>query len=150
MRVTQIIKDAITTSIEAKCEIANKEYKEALSEEMDRLGEAYNQLMQEFKDEYKKAFMSMLGKLDSKNISYSCSNYSGETKDKEGLLEKNYSSPYLSLTSDVAEDLKNQISANELRAQKYINDIILELELGANKSDLAALLNNVIFCYFLK
>lgn len=89
--------------------------------------------------------MSMLDKLDAKNISYSSSCYSGEIKDKEGILEKNYDSPYISLSSDLSKDLESKISNNEFKAKKFINDIILELELGANKPNLDALLNSVTF-----
>lgn len=145
MKVTQIIKDAITTSIKAKCEMANKGYKEALSVELDRLDKERKQLLQEFKNEYRKAFMSMLDKLDAKNISYSSSCYSGEIKDKEGILEKNYDDPYISLSSDLSKDLESKISNNEFKAKKFINDIILELELGVNKPNLDALLNSVTF-----
>lgn len=145
MKVTQIIKEAITASIKAKCEMANKDYKEALSVELDRLDKERNQLLQEFKNEYRKAFMSMLDKLDAKNISYSSSCYSGEIKDKEGILKKNYDSPYISLSSDLSKELESKISNNEFKAKKFINDIILELELGANKPNLDALLNSVTF-----
>lgn len=145
MKVTQIIKDAITASIKAKCEIANKGYKEALSNELDRLAEEHRQLLQEVRQEYKKAFMAMLDKLDAKKISYNCQSYSREIKDREGLWKKNYPDYYLNVSSEYAEDLKCKISDNELKAQKYINNIILELELGANKPNLDALLNSVTF-----
>lgn len=38
-----------------------------------------------------------------------------------------------------------KILDNEAKAKKYINDIILELELGASKPTLESLLNNIAF-----
>lgn len=145
MKVTQIIKDAITASIKAKCEMANKGYKEALSVELNRLDKERKQLLQEVTQEYKKAFMAMLDTLDAKNISYNYNWYSEELKDREGLWKRNEPDYYLNVSSQYAEDLKKQISDNEFKAQKYINDIILELELGADKPNLDALLNSVAF-----
>lgn len=145
MKVTQIIKDAITASIKAKCEMANKGYKEALSVELDRLDKERKQLLQEVTQEYKKAFMAMLDTLDTKNISYNYNWYSEELKDREDLWKRNEPDYYLNVSSQYAENLKNQIFDNELKAKKFINDIILELELGANKPNLDALLNSVTF-----
>lgn len=145
MKVTQIIKDAITASIKAKCEMANKGYKEALTVELDRLDKERKQLLQEVTQEYKKAFMAMLDTLDAKNISYNYNWYSEELKDREDLWKRNEPDYYLNVSSQYADDLKNQISDNELKARKFINDIILELELGANKPNLDALLNSVTF-----
>lgn len=145
MKVTQIIKDAITASIKAKCEMANKGYKEALSVELDRLDKERKQLLQEVTQEYKKAFMALLDTLEAKNISYNYNWYSEKLKDRECLWKRNEPDYYLNVSSQYAEDLKNEISNNELKAQKYINDIILELELGANKPNLDALLNSVTF-----
>lgn len=91
-------------------------------------------------------FMAMLEKLDNKKISYYYSRYSSEpTNDKEVIWSNNEPNIYLTLTSDYAEKLKKQILDNEAKAKKYINDIILELELGATKPTLESLLNNITF-----
>lgn len=81
MKVTQVIKEAITARVKAKCDEANKSSNLLLKVELDRL----------------------------------------------------------------AEELKKKILDNETKAKKYINDIILELELGATKPTLESLLNNITF-----
>ena len=146
MRVTNVIKQAITTRVMAKCEEANKGYALALNKELDRLDKERNQRFNELAKEYKKAFLAMLKKMDDKKIAYNYTLYSGDKiMDKEGLWEKNKPGIYLTVTSDYAEDLKYKIQENQDKAKKFINDIILELELGAKKSDLEALLNNITF-----
>ena len=146
MKVTQVIKEAITTRVMAKCEEANKGYVLALDTELDRLDEEREQRFNELTKEYKKAFLAMLKKLDNKKISYNYALYSNEEiTDKDQIWEKNKPSLYITITSDHAKDLKAKIKENQDKAKKFINDIILELELGAKKSDLEALLNNITF-----
>lgn len=146
MKVTQVIKEAITTRVMAKCEEANKGYMLALNTELDRLADERKQRFNDLKKEYQKAFLAMLEKMDDKKISYNYTNYSGdEITDKDYLWEKNIPSIYLNVTSDYAKDLKAKIQENVDKAKKYINDIILELELGANKPTLESLLANIKF-----
>ena len=146
MKVTQVIKEAITARVMAKCEEANKGYVSALNTELDRLAEEREQHSKELMKEYQKAFFAMLKKMDDKKISYNYTSYTGnKTMGKESLWEKNKPDLYLIVTSDYAEDLKYKIKENQDKAKKFINDIILELELGAKKSDLEALLNNITF-----
>ena len=146
MKVTQVIKEAITTRVMTKCTEANKGYVLALNTELDRLAEERKQHFNDLEKEYQKAFIAMLEKLDSKKIAYNYTLYSGKIiMDKEGLWEKNMPSFCLTLTSDYAEDLKAKIQENQDKAKKFINDIILELELGENKPTLESLLTNVKF-----
>ena len=146
MKVTQVIKEAITTRVMAKCDEANKDYQLALNTELDRLAEERQQHSKDLMKEYQKAFFAMLKKMDDKKISYNYSCYSGEEIiDKDYLWEKNRPSLYLTVTSDYAKDLKAKIQENQDRAKKFINDIILELELGESKPTLDSLLANVKF-----
>lgn len=146
MRVTNVIKQAITARIMAKCEEANKGYVLALNTELDRLDEEREQRFNELTKEYKKAFLAMLKKLDNKKISYNYTLYSGEEiTDKDSIWEKNKPGLYLTVTSEYAKDLKAKIKENQDKAKKFIDDIILELELGAKKPDVEALLNNITF-----
>lgn len=146
MKVTQVIKEAITARVKAKCDEANKNTNLLLKVELDRLAEEEKQRKNELRKEYRKIFMDMLEKLDNKQISYYYSRYSSTpVKDKEVILSNNEPGIYLTLTSDYAEELKKKILDNEAKAKKYINDIILELELGANKPTLESLLNNITF-----
>lgn len=146
MKVTQVIKEAITTRVMTKCTEANKGYVLALNTELDRLAEERKQRFNNLKKEYQKAFIAMLEGMDDKKIAYNYTTYSGnKIMDKEGLWEKNIPPIYLNLTSDYAEDLKYKIQENQDKAKKFINDIILELELGATKPTLESLLNNITF-----
>lgn len=146
MRVTNVIKEAIAARIMAKCEEANKNYQLALDTELVRLDEEREQCFNDLTKEYHKAFLAMLKKMDDKKISYSYTHYSGnETTDKDCLWAKNKPGLYLTITSDYAKDLKAKIKENQDKAKKFIGDIILELELGAKKPDLEALLNNITF-----
>lgn len=146
MKVTNVIKEAITTRVMAKCEEANKGYVSALNTELDRLAGEREQHFKELMKEYQKAFFAMLKKMDDKKISYNYTLYSGnKIMDKEGLWEKNMPGLYLTVTSDYAEDLKYKIQENQDKAKKFINDIILELELGENKPTLESLLANIKF-----
>ena len=146
MRVTNVIKQAITARVMAKCEEANKGYVLALDKELDRLDKERNQRFNNLMKEYQKVFLAMLKKMDDKKISYNYSCYSGEEiTDKNQIWEKNKPGLYLTVTSDYAKDLKAKIQENQDKAKKFLNDIILELELGAKKSDLEALLNNITF-----
>ena len=146
MRVTNVIKQAITARVMAKCEEANKGYVLALDKELDRLDEEREQRFNDLTKEYKKAFLAMLKKLDNKKISYNYTLYSNEEiTDKDQIWEKNKPGLYITITSDYAKDLKAKIKENQDKAKKFIDDIILELELGAKKSDLEALLNNITF-----
>lgn len=146
MKVTQVIKEAITARVNAKCEEANKGYVRALNTELDRLDKEREQHSKELMKEYQKAFFTMLKKMDDKKISYNYTLYSGnKIMDKEGLWEKNIPGLYLTVTSDYAEDLKYKIQENQDKAKKFINDIILELELGESKPTLESLLTNVKF-----
>lgn len=146
MRVTNVIKQAITARVMAKCEEANKGYVLALDTELDRLDKEREQRFNELTREYKKAFLAMLKKLDNKKISYNYTLYSNEEiTNKDQIWEKNKPGLYITITSDHAKDLKAKIKENQDKAKKFINDIILELELGAKKSDLEALLNNITF-----
>ena len=146
MKVTQVIKEAITARVNAKCEEANKGYVSALNTELDRLAEEREQHSKELMKEYQKAFFAMLKKMDDKKISYNYTLYSGnKIMDKEGLWEKNIPGLYLTVTSDYAEDLKYKIQENQDKAKKFINDIILELELGESKPTLESLLANIKF-----
>ena len=146
MRVTNVIKDAITSRVMSKCEEANKNYQLALNTELDRLTNEREQRFNDLMKEYQKAFLAMLKKMDNKKISYNYSYYSGEEiTDKDHIWEKNKPGIYLTVTSDYAKDLKAKIQKNQDKAKKFINDIIIELELGAKKADLEALLNNITF-----
>lgn len=146
MRVTNVIKQAITARVMAKCEEANKGYALALDTELDRLDEEREQRFNELTKEYKKAFLAMLKKLDNKKISYNYTLYSNEEIiNKDQIWEKNKPGLYLTVTSDYAKDLKAKIKENQDKAKKFIDDIILELELGAKKPDVEALLNNITF-----
>lgn len=145
MKVTQIIKAAITARVKAKCEEANKDYKLALTEEEKRLDNEREQCLEDLRKEYKQLFLALLEKMDNKKIAYSYLSYSGNITSKEGLWEKNFPSIYLNLTSDYAEELRAKIQENQDKVKKFINDIILELELGANKPSLDDLLNSVTF-----
>ena len=87
----------------------------------------------------------MLEKLDNKKISYYYKTYDGKITSKEKLCDRNIPCVSIELTSDYAEKLKKQILDNEAKAKKYINDIILEFELGATKPTLESLLNNITF-----
>lgn len=146
MKITQVIKEAITTRVKTKCDEANKGYVLALNTELDRLAEERKQRFNALKKEYQKAFLAMLEKMDNNKIAYNYTTYSNnKIMDKEGLWEKNIPSICLNLTSDYAEDLKAKIQENQDKAKKFINDIILELELGATKPTLESLLNNITF-----
>ena len=146
MKVTQVIKEAITARVNAKCEEANKDYQLALDTELDRLDKEREQHFNDLTKEYQKAFFDMLKKMDDKKISYNYSYYSGEEiTDKDYLWEKNKPGLYLTVTSAYAKDLKAKIQENQDKAKKYINDIILELELGESKPTLESLLANIKF-----
>lgn len=146
MKVTQVIKEAITARVMAKCEEANKGYVQALNTELDRLAEERKQHSNALMKEYQKAFFDMLKKMDDKKISYNYTHYSGEeVTDKNYLWEKNMPGLYLTVTSDYAKDLKTKIQENQDKAKKFINDIILELELGESKPTLESLLANIKF-----
>ena len=146
MRVTNVIKQAITARVMAKCKEANKGYVLALDTELDKLDKEREQRFNELTKEYKKVFLAMLKKLDNKKISYNYTLYSNEEiTNKDQIWEKNKPGIYLTVTSDYAKDLKTKIQENQNKAKKFINDIILELELGAKKPDLEALLNNIAF-----
>ena len=146
MKVTQVIKEAITTRVMAKCEEANKGYVSALNTELDRLAEEREQRSNDLMKEYQKAFFAMLKKMDDKKISYNYTLYSDkEITDKDYIWEKNKPGLYLTVTSDYAKDLKAKIQENQDKAKKFINDTILELELGENKPTLESLLANVKF-----
>lgn len=146
MKVTQVIKEAITARVNAKCEEANKDYKLALDTELGRLDGEREQCFNDLIKEYQKAFLAMLKKMDDKKISYSYTHYSGnETIDKDCLWARNKPGLYLTITSDYAKDLKAKIQENQDKAKKIINDIILELELGESKPTLESLLVNVKF-----
>lgn len=145
MKVTQVIKEAITARVMAKCGEANKEYELALAEEDKRLDNEREQCLEDLRKEYKQLFLALLEKMDDKKIAYSYHGYSGDITSKEGLWEKNYPSIYLNITSDYAEELRAKIKENLEKAKKLINDIILELELGESKPTLESLLANVKF-----
>ena len=146
MRVTNVIKDAIASRIISKCEEANKNYQLALDRELDRLDKEREQRFNGLMKEYQKAFLAMLKKMDDKKISYNYSLYSGEEiTDKDQIWEKNKPGLYLTVTSDYAKDLKAKIQENQDKAKKFINDIILELELGESKPTLESLLANIKF-----
>ena len=78
MKVIQVIKEAITVRVMAKCEEANKDYQLALNTELDRLAEERKQHFNDLTKEYHKAFLAMLEKMDAKKISYNYTHYSGE------------------------------------------------------------------------
>lgn len=145
MKVTQVIKEAITARVKAKCDEANKSANLLLNVELDRLAEERKQQINALQEEYQKAFMVMLEKLDNKKISYYYNTYNKKITSKEALCDRNIPSVDIELTSDYAEELKKKILDNETKAKKYINDIILELELGATKPTLESLLNNITF-----
>ena len=62
MKVTQVVKEAITTRVMAKCEEANKGYVSALNTELDRLDEERTQHFKELTKEYQKAFFCYVKK----------------------------------------------------------------------------------------
>lgn len=145
MKVTQVIKEAITARVKAKCDAANKSANLLLNVELDRLAEERKQQIKALQEEYQKTFMVMLEKLDNKKISYYYNTYNRKITSKEELCDRNIPCVSIELTSDYAEELKKKILDNETKAKKYINDIILELELGATKPTLESLLNNITF-----
>ena len=145
MKVTQVIKEAITARVKAKCEEANKDYQLALNAEVARFEANYKQCINDLRKEYKQLFLAMLEKMDNKKIVYSYNSYSGTITSKEGLWEKNIPSFNLNLTSGYAEELRAKIQENKDKAKKFINDIILELELGESKPTLESLLANIKF-----
>lgn len=146
MRVTNVIKQAITARVMAKCEKANKDYKLAFDEEQKRLDNEVKHCLDDLREVYHKAFIAMLEKLDDKKIAYNYAYYSGNViTDKEDIWKKNDPSFYLNFTSDLTKELNAKITENQDKAKKFINDIILELELGAKKPDLEALLNSITF-----
>lgn len=146
MKVTQVIKEAITTRVMAKCEEANKGYVSALNTELAKLVEKRQRYSDDLMKEYQKAFFTMLKKMDDEKSSYNytlCSNE--KITDKDYIWEKNKPGLYLTVTSDYAKDLKAKIQENQDKAKKFINDIILELELGESKPTLESLLANIKF-----
>ena len=145
MKVTQVIKEAITARVKAKCDEANKSSNLLLNVELDRLAEERKQRICELKKEYRKIFIAILEELDYKKISYYYNTYNRKITSKEELCDRNIPCVSIELTSDYAEELKKKILDNETKAKKYINDIILELELGATKPTLESLLNNITF-----
>ena len=145
MKVTQVIKEAITTRVKAKCDEANKSANLLLKVELDKLAEERKQHIKDLREEYQKAFMVMLEKLDNKKISYYYSSYNGKITSKEEIYDKNIPCVSIDLTSDYAEELRAKIQENKDKAKKFINDIILELELGESKPTLESLLANVKF-----
>lgn len=145
MKVTQVIKEAITARVKAKCDAANKSANLLLNVELDRLAEERKQQIKALQEEYQKTFMVMLEKLDNKKISYYYNTYNRKITSKEELCDRNIPCVSIELTSNYAEELKKKILDNETKAKKYINDIILELELGATKPTLESLLNNITF-----
>ena len=146
MKVTQVIKEAITTRVKAKCDEANLAYVTALSKEQVRLEKEKDAHKAELREKYKKLFMSTLDKLDAKKIEYSYTYYSGnECNTKEEIWERNIPSFSINVSSKYEKELKNKINENQEKAKKFINDIILELELGENKPTLESLLANVKF-----
>lgn len=145
MKVTQVIKEAITTRVKAKCDEANKNTNLLLNVELERLAEERKQRINELEKYYHKMFMAMLEKLDNKKISYYYNTYNRKITSKKELCDRNIPCVSIELTSDYAEELKKKILDNEAKAKKYINDIILELELGATKPTLESLLNNITF-----
>lgn len=145
MKVTQVIKEAITARVKAKCDEANKSANLLLKVELDRLAEERKQRVCELKKEYCKIFIAILEELDYKKISYYYNTYNRKITSKEELCDRNIPCVSIELTSDYAEELKKKILDNETKAKKYINDIILELELGATKPTLESLLNNITF-----
>ena len=145
MKVTQVIKEAITTRVKAKCDEANKSANLLLKTELERLAEERKQHIKDLQKEYQKAFMVMLEKLDNKKISYYYSSYNGKITSKEEIYDKNIPCVYIDLTSDYAEELRAKIQENKDKAKKFINDIILELELGESKPTLESLLANIKF-----
>lgn len=146
MKVTQVVKEAITARVKAKCEEANKGYVSALNTELDRLAEEHRRHSNDLMKEYQKAFFAMLEKMDNKKISYNYSCYSSEEiTDKDYLWKKNKPGLYLTVTSDYAKDLEAKIKENQDKAKKFITDIILELELGESKPTLESLLANIKF-----
>ena len=70
MKVTQVIKEAITTCVMTKCAEANKDYVLALNTELDRLAEERKQRFNNLTKEYRKAFIAMLEGMDDKKIAY--------------------------------------------------------------------------------
>ena len=146
MRVTNVIKQAITARVMAKCEEANKDYKLAFDKEQKRLDNEVKHCLDNLREVYHKAFITTLKKLDNKKIAYNYAYYSGNViTDKEEIWKKNDPSFYLNFTSDLTKELDAKIKENQDKAKKFIDDIILELELGDKKPDLEALLNNITF-----
>lgn len=145
MKVTQVIKEAITARVKAKCDEANKNTNLLLNVELERLAEERKQRVCELQKEYRKIFIAILEELDYKKISYYYNTYNKKITSKEELWDRNIPCVSIELTSDYAEELKKKILDNETKAKKYINDIILELELGATKPTLESLLNNITF-----
>ena len=146
MKVTQVIKEAITARVMAKCKEANKGYVSALNTELAKLVEKRQRHSDDLMKEYQKAFFTMLKKMDDEKSSYNytlCSNE--KITDKDYIWENNKPRLYLTVTSDYANDLRAKIQENQDKAKKFINDIILELELGESKPTLESLLANIKF-----
>ena len=146
MKVTQIIKNAITARIRAKCEEANKNNKLALEVEENRLNKVLRKHLEDLNKEWENTFKNLINSVDDSKQHFYCYTYGGvKLISPEDLWEKVNYCPNMSMDSDYANELRAKIKENELKADKYINDIILELELGANKSTLESLLNSVTF-----
>ena len=146
MRVTNVIKQAITDKVNAKRKEANLNLVLALNKELARLDKERDARKTELREKYKKLFMASLDKLDAKGIKYSYTYYSSNVcTTKEEIWERNIPSFNVDVSSKYSEELKDKINENQEKANKFINDIIIELELGAKKTDLEALLNSITF-----
>lgn len=155
MKVTQIIKNAIETRVK---EIAEPK-KQALYEQLDKLHDEQKEHLTDIKEEVKDLSISMfthvLSNITKKNpevtLSWDKYNYSGPntllttpSEVANALCESIYFN-FICYKKDEEDNLTAQLNDINEKINKNINDIILELELGGNKTTLDNLLKKVKF-----
>lgn len=155
MKVTQIIKNAIETRVK---EIAEPK-KQALCEQLDKLHKEQEEHLVSVKEEVRDLLTAMfthaLSNVTKKHseitLFWRKYNYSGPnpllttpSEIAEGLTES-ISLGFIYYKKDEEDNLMAQINDLNKKINKNINDIILELELGGNKSTLDDLLKKVKF-----
>ena len=155
MKVTQIIKNAIDTRVR---EIAEPK-KQALREQLDKLHNEQKEYLSGVKTEVKDLSVTMfthaLSNITKKHpeitLYWSKYNYSGPNTllttpaEIADALIKSISLDFIYYKKDEEDNLTAQINDINEKINKNINDIILELELGGNKSTLDDLLKKVKF-----
>ncbi len=155
MKVTQIVKNAIETRVK---EIAEPK-KQALCEQLDKLHKEQTEHLTNIKKEIRDLSNSMfthalsnaIKKHPEVTLCWTEYNYSGPnrlfitpSKVAEALCES-ISLKFIYYKQAEEDKLMAQINDLNEKINKTINDIILELELGGNKTTLDNLLKKVKF-----